>query len=64
MTMEETEYASIPLIEKRPYYPVSSAQKRLYILNHLEGGELSYNMLGLMNCQRRSWNRDKLQQAF
>ncbi|MCY8701099.1 non-ribosomal peptide synthase/polyketide synthase [Bacillus spizizenii] len=63
MTMEETEYASIPLIEKRPYYPVSSAQKRLYILNHLEGGELSYNMLGLMTV-KGELDRDKLQQAF
>ncbi|MEG7354090.1 amino acid adenylation domain-containing protein [Bacillus inaquosorum] len=62
-TMEQTGYAGIPAIEKRPYYPVSSAQKRLYILNHLEGGELSYNMLGLMAVEGKL-DRDKLQQAF
>ncbi|MCY7909667.1 amino acid adenylation domain-containing protein [Bacillus inaquosorum] len=62
-TMEQTGYAGIPAIEKRPYYPVSSAQKRLYILNHLEGGELSYNMLGLMAVEGK-FDRDKLQQAF
>ncbi|MDR0140773.1 non-ribosomal peptide synthetase [Bacillus sp. JHAA] len=60
---ELTGYAAIPAIEKRPYYPVSSAQKRLYILNHLEGGELSYNMLGLMTVEGKL-DRDKLQQAF
>ncbi|MGF7533043.1 amino acid adenylation domain-containing protein [Bacillus mexicanus] len=60
---ELTGYAAIPAIEKRPYYPVSSAQKRLYILNHLEGGELSYNMLGLMAVEGKL-DRDKLQQAF
>ncbi|MEC2277858.1 non-ribosomal peptide synthase/polyketide synthase [Bacillus velezensis] len=62
-TMEQTGYAGIPAIENRPYYPVSSAQKRLYILNHLEGGELSYNMLGLMSVDGKL-DRDKLQQAF
>ena len=60
---ESTGYAAIPAIEKRPYYPVSSAQKRLYILNSLEGGELSYNMLGLMAVEG-TIDREKLQQAF
>ncbi|MDQ8091444.1 non-ribosomal peptide synthase/polyketide synthase [Bacillus amyloliquefaciens] len=60
---ESTGYAAIPAIEKRPYYPVSSAQKRLYILNSLEGGELSYNMLGLMAVEG-TLDREKLQQAF
>ncbi|WP_272491227.1 phosphopantetheine-binding protein, partial [Paenibacillus apiarius] len=32
-------YVSIPIIEESAYYPVSSAQKRLYILSQLEGGE-------------------------
>ncbi|WP_416135605.1 condensation domain-containing protein [Bacillus velezensis] len=35
----------------------------MYILNHLEGGELSYNMLGLMAVEGKL-DRDKLQQAF
>ncbi|MGW8460335.1 non-ribosomal peptide synthase/polyketide synthase [Bacillus atrophaeus] len=61
--MEQTGYARIPAIEKRPYYPVSSAQKRLYILNHLEGGELSYNMLGMMAVEGEL-DRDKLQESF
>ncbi len=31
-------------VEKRQYYPLSSAQKRLYILHQLETGSLGYNM--------------------
>ncbi|WP_039275344.1 phosphopantetheine-binding protein, partial [Paenibacillus polymyxa] len=34
-------YVSIPVVEEREYYPVSSAQKRMYVLSHLEGGEVS-----------------------
>ncbi|WP_010498103.1 condensation domain-containing protein, partial [Paenibacillus elgii] len=37
-------YVSIPTVEEREYYPVSSAQKRLYILQQLEGAEQTYNM--------------------
>ncbi|MVO98166.1 non-ribosomal peptide synthetase [Paenibacillus lutrae] len=45
--IEQTGYASIPLTPERDHYPLSSAQKRLYILNQLEGAELSYNMPGV-----------------
>ena len=31
-------------IDKKDYYPMSSAQMRMYILNHLEGAGTSYNM--------------------
>ncbi|MCK4261003.1 MAG: amino acid adenylation domain-containing protein, partial [Halanaerobiales bacterium] len=37
-------YIEIKPIEKREYYPVSSAQKRLYVLNRLEGAGTTYNM--------------------
>ncbi|WP_159882308.1 non-ribosomal peptide synthetase [Paenibacillus puerhi] len=40
--------ASIPVIPERAYYPVSSAQKRLFILHQLDGGEQSYNMTGML----------------
>ncbi|WP_317957519.1 condensation domain-containing protein, partial [Paenibacillus chitinolyticus] len=46
--MERQEHVSIPLAEERDHYPQSSAQKRLYILNQLEGAELSYNMPGAL----------------
>ncbi|MCP4149509.1 MAG: amino acid adenylation domain-containing protein, partial [bacterium] len=37
-------YAAIQPVEKREYYALSSAQKRLYILQQMEPESLSYNM--------------------
>ncbi|MFD1464239.1 condensation domain-containing protein, partial [Paenibacillus farraposensis] len=56
-------YASIPVVEKRPYYPVSSAQKRMYVLSYLEGGEISYNMPGALIIEG-SLDKTRLEQAF
>jgi amino acid adenylation domain-containing protein/non-ribosomal peptide synthase protein (TIGR01720 family) len=38
--------ASIKPVEEREYYPVSAAQKRMYLLNRLNGSETSYNIPG------------------
>ncbi|GGH70057.1 hypothetical protein GCM10008014_54100 [Paenibacillus silvae] len=46
--LESSSFTSIPAVETAEYYPLSSAQKRLYILNQLEGGKLSYNIPGAM----------------
>nr|WP_231505345.1 non-ribosomal peptide synthetase [Paenibacillus massiliensis] len=56
-------HVSIPVVEKRSYYPVSSAQKRLYVLSQLEGGELSYNMPGSMLVEGQL-DRAQLEEAF
>nr|AFG19378.1 bacillomycin D synthetase B [Bacillus amyloliquefaciens] len=48
--MKHTAYTSIPTVDAKEYYAVSSAQKRLYILNQLKGGELSYNMPSVMRA--------------
>jgi amino acid adenylation domain-containing protein len=37
-------FAAIPVSEKREYYPLSSAQKRLYVLNRLKSDSTHYNM--------------------
>ncbi|WP_019419590.1 non-ribosomal peptide synthetase, partial [Paenibacillus sp. OSY-SE] len=37
-------YEALLPVEKQAYYPLSSAQKRLYLLQQLEGAGLSYNM--------------------
>ncbi|MCY9685313.1 amino acid adenylation domain-containing protein [Paenibacillus apiarius] len=37
-------YKALAPAGKRAHYPLSSAQKRLYFLQQLEGAELSYNM--------------------
>ncbi|WP_407056284.1 condensation domain-containing protein, partial [Paenibacillus dendritiformis] len=37
-------YRPITVLEKREYYALSSAQKRMFVLHELEDGGLSYNM--------------------
>jgi amino acid adenylation domain-containing protein/non-ribosomal peptide synthase protein (TIGR01720 family) len=37
-------YTLIEQTEEKEYYPVSSAQKRLYVINEFEGAQISYNM--------------------
>jgi amino acid adenylation domain-containing protein len=49
--MEQTAYTAIEPVAERAYYPVSSSQKRMYILNQLEGAELSYNMPGVYTVE-------------
>lgn len=41
---KEDFYASIEPAEKARYYPISSAQKRVYVLSQLGGGGITYNM--------------------
>lgn len=43
-TAKESTYQPIVRVEEKPYYPLSSAQKRLYILNRLEGPSTAYNL--------------------
>ncbi|WP_040734084.1 condensation domain-containing protein, partial [Paenibacillus dendritiformis] len=45
--LERQEHLSIPVLDKRDHYPLSSVQKRLYIQQQMEGAELSYNMSGM-----------------
>ncbi|WP_044358176.1 condensation domain-containing protein, partial [Paenibacillus sp. E194] len=61
--MEQQLYASIEPVEVRAYYQVSSAQKRLYILDQLEGAELSYNMPGIYAVEG-PLDAERLEQAF
>ncbi|AFC30705.1 lichenysin synthetase A [Paenibacillus mucilaginosus 3016] len=59
----DSPYAGIPAALLQPWYPVSSAQKRLYILQQLDGAELSYNMPGVMELTGRL-DRARLEQAL
>ncbi|MCP5052114.1 MAG: amino acid adenylation domain-containing protein, partial [bacterium] len=42
--MPEARYVSLQPVEEREYYPLSSAQKRLYIMHRMEPGSIAYNM--------------------
>ena len=37
-------YVPIPIVEKKAYYPMSSVQKRMYILNQFDKKSITYNM--------------------
>ena len=41
-------YEKIPIVEKKPFYPMSSVQKRLYMVNELDENSTVYNMPGVM----------------
>ncbi|WP_367387265.1 amino acid adenylation domain-containing protein [Bacillus vallismortis] len=58
----ESVYASIQKVEEREYYPLSSAQRRLYILDRIEGG-VSYNIPLAMEIQG-DLNISQLEKAF
>ncbi|MGD2086833.1 MAG: SDR family NAD(P)-dependent oxidoreductase [Candidatus Aminicenantes bacterium] len=56
------QYAPIEPVEKKEYYPVSSAQKRLYILHQLEPGNTSYNLPHPLSLQGET-NRQRLEET-
>lgn len=45
---DKKQYQAIDLVEKRDYYPVSSAQQRLFVMNKFEGVGTSYNIPGAL----------------
>ncbi|OKP94756.1 non-ribosomal peptide synthetase [Paenibacillus sp. P32E] len=45
----QTTLAPIPKAELQPYYRASSAQKKIFILRHLEEESTSYNMSGILS---------------
>ena len=63
MNRDENIYSSISRVEEAEYYPVSAAQKRMYVLNMLEGDSTNYNMPGAVLIEG-SLDRDKLDGRF
>lgn len=61
--VDENVYVSIPTAEPREAYPLSSAQRRLYILNRLEGDQPVYNMPGTVRIEGEV-DTQKLESAF
>ncbi|MDC8004735.1 amino acid adenylation domain-containing protein [Aureisphaera galaxeae] len=41
---EKSTFTEIPQVEESEYYPISSAQRRLWVLSQMEGGSKAYNM--------------------
>ncbi|WP_339158297.1 amino acid adenylation domain-containing protein [Paenibacillus sp. FSL W8-0186] len=61
--LERQGYTEIERIPDQEDYPVSSAQKRLLILNELEGAGTAYNMPFVLQLSG-SLDRSRLQQSF
>ncbi len=61
--LKKNQHESIPVVEKREYYTLSSAQKRLYILQQMELESTSYNMPIVMPW-RGDVEKEKLEEIF
>jgi fengycin family lipopeptide synthetase D len=59
----ESIYLSIQPVEENEYYPMSSAQKRLYILDQLEGAGVAYNMPTVMIIEGKL-DRARFEESF
>jgi amino acid adenylation domain-containing protein len=56
-------FAAIEPIEKREYYPLSPAQKRLYILQQMDPNSTGYNIPGAIYLDK-GLDLDKLEKTF
>ena len=59
----ESSYTSIPAVVEQEYYPLSAAQKRIYILHQIDPANLSYNLPGAFMAEG-NLDRERLQEAF
>ncbi|MCR8843450.1 amino acid adenylation domain-containing protein [Paenibacillus sp. SC116] len=56
-------YSEIVPVEKRELYPVTSSQKRMYILQQFEGNKVTYNLSGMLKLEG-PLNKQKLNEVF
>lgn len=59
----KTRYAAIEAGEKKDFYPLSSPQERLYILQQSDEGNTAYNMTSMVVLEGEM-NRDRLEDIF
>ncbi|MCK4261108.1 MAG: amino acid adenylation domain-containing protein, partial [Halanaerobiales bacterium] len=60
---DQSIYTTIEPVERRDYYPVSSAQKRLFVLDQMKDGDTSYNMLGAVII-KGELGKERLEKTF
>ncbi|MCK4258836.1 MAG: amino acid adenylation domain-containing protein [Halanaerobiales bacterium] len=56
-------YSSIEPVKEKEYYPLSSAQKRIYVLSQFEEESLSYNMPSAMKVESNI-DEQRFEEAF
>ncbi|MED4613161.1 plipastatin non-ribosomal peptide synthetase PpsC [Bacillus subtilis] len=59
----DSPYEAIKPVEKQEIYPVSSAQKRIYVLQQLEDGGTGYNMPAVLELEGKL-NLERMDRAF
>jgi tyrocidine synthetase-3 len=59
----EEKFISLRSVEKKDYYPMSSAQKRLYILQQMEMDNIAYN-IPLVSALEGKWEAEKMEETF
>lgn len=60
---QKDNYTSLQPVEKKDYYPLSSAQQRLYILHQLDAHSVNHNMSFVLQLNGR-FDKDKMERAF
>ncbi|MGD2092758.1 MAG: amino acid adenylation domain-containing protein [Candidatus Aminicenantes bacterium] len=63
MQSKESLYLSIVPVEKREYYPLSSAQKRLFVIEQMDPGKVTYNMPAVLEV-RGQLDRNRFAQSL
>ncbi|NOR44474.1 MAG: amino acid adenylation domain-containing protein, partial [Candidatus Delongbacteria bacterium] len=61
---ERDKYSSIEPAEEKDSYPLSSAQKRLFILQQMDLNNINYNMPGKYVLNLEEYNKEKLEKVF
>jgi tyrocidine synthetase-3 len=59
----KSDYDAVEPVEKKDYYALSSAQKRLYFLQNLDPSSTDYNFTNIMKLKGEI-HRDKIQRVF
>jgi iturin family lipopeptide synthetase A len=62
-SIKQSGYSKIPKADPRDYYPLSSAQQRLYVLHQFEPASIAYNMPQIVKLEGRL-DRVNLTAAF
>ncbi|MCP5105877.1 MAG: amino acid adenylation domain-containing protein, partial [bacterium] len=60
---EENVFSTIESTEKKEYYPVTSDQKRMFVLDQFEGIGVTYNLMGIMALEGNV-NPQRFEQTF
>jgi amino acid adenylation domain-containing protein len=59
----ETGFVAVEAVEEKEYYPLSSAQKRLFVLTQMDAHSTGYNIHGVLQLDG-ALDRDKIRDVF